>query len=195
MITLDQVLLLEKKVESAVAKIAQLNAENDALRSKCAELTNALEAKTEQFSAFQSDQGLIEEGILKALNRLSDVENTVIEMSESAEGDNTESVLNGQTSVSEENTSGFDSAAETAADSAETSVESENEFVEHFDPPVESVEENVQNEQVSSESYGEFTSSLEPEISENPSEENVPDGESSENTADSSAAKGLFDIF
>ncbi len=78
MISFDQVLLLEQKVESAVAKIAQLNAENAALRTKCAELTNALSAKTEQFSAFQSDQGRIEEGILKALERLNTVENAVL---------------------------------------------------------------------------------------------------------------------
>lgn len=77
MISLDQVLLLEEKVESAVARIAQLNAENAALRRKCAELTNALSAKTEQFSSFQSDQGKIEEGILKALERLNSVENAV----------------------------------------------------------------------------------------------------------------------
>ena len=80
MISLDQVLLLEEKVESAVAKIAQLNAENAALRSKCAELTNALSAKTEQFSSFQSDQSKIEEGILKALERLNTVENAVLEL-------------------------------------------------------------------------------------------------------------------
>lgn len=77
MISLDQVLLLEEKVESAVAKIAQLNAENAALRSKCAELTNALSAKTEQFSNFQLDQGKIEAGILKALERLDSVENAI----------------------------------------------------------------------------------------------------------------------
>ncbi|MBP5283211.1 MAG: cell division protein ZapB [Treponema sp.] len=78
MISFDQVLILEQKVENAVAKIAQLNAENAALRKKCAELTNALSAKTEQFSAFQSDQGRIEEGILKALERLNTVENAVL---------------------------------------------------------------------------------------------------------------------
>ena len=55
----------------AVAKIAQLNAENAALRRKCVELTNALSAKTEQFSSFKSDQNKIEEGILKALERLN----------------------------------------------------------------------------------------------------------------------------
>ena len=78
MVSLDQVLLLEKKVESAVAKIAQLTAENDALRSKCAELTNALSAKTEQFSSFQTDQNKIEAGILKALEQLETVENAVL---------------------------------------------------------------------------------------------------------------------
>ena len=85
MISLEQVLLLQQKVESAVAKIAELNqtvaqkeAENAALRSKCVELTNALSAKTEQFSTFQSDQSKIEEGILKALERLNAVESTVL---------------------------------------------------------------------------------------------------------------------
>lgn len=77
MISLDQVLLLEQKVENAVEKIQQLNAENAALRRKCAELTNALSAKTEQFSSFQTDQGRIEEGILKVLERLNTVENAV----------------------------------------------------------------------------------------------------------------------
>jgi len=78
MISIDQVLLLEQRVESAVKKIEQLNAENAALRSKCAELSNALNAKSEQFSSFQSDQSKIEEGILKALSRLNAVENVVL---------------------------------------------------------------------------------------------------------------------
>lgn len=91
MISLDQVLLLQQKVESAVAKIAELNqavaqkeAENAALRSKCVELTNALSAKTEQFSSFQSDQSKIEEGILKALERLNAVESTVLSVANAA---------------------------------------------------------------------------------------------------------------
>jgi len=79
MISIDQVLLLEERVESAVKKIEQLNAENAALRSKCAELSNALNAKSEQFSSFQNDQSKIEEGILKALSRLNAVENVVLQ--------------------------------------------------------------------------------------------------------------------
>ena len=78
MISLDQVYLLEQKVESAVAKIQQLQAENDALRNKCAELTNALSAKSEQLTSFESDQSQIETGIKKALDRLNSIENTVL---------------------------------------------------------------------------------------------------------------------
>ena len=78
MISLDQVYLLEQKVESAVAKIQQLQAENDALRNKCTELTNALSAKSEQLSSFESDQSQIETGIKKALDRLNSIENSVL---------------------------------------------------------------------------------------------------------------------
>lgn len=66
MISLDQVYLLEQKVESAVAKIQQLQAENDALRNKCAELTNALSAKSEQLTTIETDQDQIESGIKKS---------------------------------------------------------------------------------------------------------------------------------
>ena len=82
MISLDQVLLLEEKVESAVAKIQQLQSENDALRSKCDELTNALSEKSEQLKSFESDQGQIESGIKKALDRLNSIENSVLRPAE-----------------------------------------------------------------------------------------------------------------
>ena len=78
MISLDQVLLLEEKVESAVEKIQQLEAENDALRNKCSELTNALSAKSEQLKAYESDQQKIESGIIKAIDRLNSIENSVL---------------------------------------------------------------------------------------------------------------------
>ena len=82
MISLDQVYLLEQKVESAVEKIQQLQAENDALRNKCTELTNALSAKSEQLSSFESDQSQIETGIKKALDRLNSIENSVLKTAE-----------------------------------------------------------------------------------------------------------------
>jgi len=78
MISLDQILLLERKVESAVEKIAQLQSENDALRTKCAELTNALSDKSELLSSIEQDQSKIENGILKALDRLNSIENSVL---------------------------------------------------------------------------------------------------------------------
>ncbi len=120
MISLDQVLLLQKKVEAAVEKIVFLEAklkdsekkleeskeclknaenrkdenlekiqlietknqelkkENDALRSKCAELTNALSNKTELVSNLELVQDKIEAGILNALNKLDAVENSVL---------------------------------------------------------------------------------------------------------------------
>ena len=81
MISLDQVFLLEQKVESAVAKIQQLQSENDALRTKCEQLTNALSAKSEQLSTFENDQNQIEDGIKKALDRLNSIENSVLKSS------------------------------------------------------------------------------------------------------------------
>jgi len=85
MITLDQVLLLQKKVETAVGKIKaltseieQLKADNDALRSKCTELTKALTDKTEFVSTLESEQDKIESTILHALNQLDIVENSIL---------------------------------------------------------------------------------------------------------------------
>ncbi len=84
MITFDQVLLLQEKIESAANKIRQLQAENDALRSKCAELTNAISTKSEQLSTFESEQSKIENGILNALNRLNVIENSLLHSTENS---------------------------------------------------------------------------------------------------------------
>jgi chromosome segregation ATPase len=78
MVSIDKVLLLQEKVESAVKVILQLKSENDALRTKCSELTNALSGKTELLSTFQADEKKIEDGILQALDRLNTVENSVL---------------------------------------------------------------------------------------------------------------------
>ncbi len=115
MISLEQILLLQDRVENAVAKIAQLNAENVALRRKCAELTNALAAKTEQFSSFQNDQNKIEEGILKALNRLDALENTVLAASSSVVAlKNQEN--NSESEKSEENNSKSENHSDNSSD-------------------------------------------------------------------------------
>ena len=78
MAVIDQVLLLQEKVESAVEKIIQLKSENDALRSKCSELTNALSEKTELLNSFTADEQKIETSIKNAINRLDTLENNVI---------------------------------------------------------------------------------------------------------------------
>ncbi len=83
MISLEQVLLLQKKVETAVeritamqSEITRLKADNDALRSKCAELSNSLAAKAELVSSLETNQGKIEEGILNVLSRLDAIANS-----------------------------------------------------------------------------------------------------------------------
>ena len=72
------------KIAELQQAVAHKDAEIAALRSKCVELTNALSAKTEQFSTFQTDQSKIEEGILKALERLNAVESTVLSVAAQA---------------------------------------------------------------------------------------------------------------
>lgn len=78
MISIDQVLLLQQKVESAVQKIVELKSENDALRRQCSELTNALSEKTELLNTFTADEKKIEDSILGALDRLNKIENSVL---------------------------------------------------------------------------------------------------------------------
>lgn len=81
MISVDTILLLQQKVESAVQKIEQLKAENDALRAERSELTKALSEKTELLSRFSADEKKIEDGILGALTRLDAVENALLDSS------------------------------------------------------------------------------------------------------------------
>ena len=84
MISVDTILLLQQKVESAVQKIEQLKAENDALRAERSELTKALSEKTELLSRFSADEKKIEDGILGALTRLDSVENAIIDSTSQA---------------------------------------------------------------------------------------------------------------
>lgn len=90
MVTLDQVLLLQEKVETAVKKITSLNervmqleSENDALRSKCAELTKAISEKTELVSTLEDTQSKIEQSILETLNRLDAVQDSILSRDDS----------------------------------------------------------------------------------------------------------------
>lgn len=138
MITLDQVLLLQKKVEAAVEKIislgnevSQLKSENDALRSECAELTNALSEKTKLVSAYQAQQDKIEDTILKALNRLDTVENNVLDSiqsvsSKSESENNEESENNIEEDVVSENPENNDVQEEISVPKSDSENKDEN---------------------------------------------------------------------
>lgn len=78
MISLDQIQMLERKVESAVTKIAALHELNSILRDKNTELEQANALLKERISTFETDQGRIEQGILNALDRLNSMESAVL---------------------------------------------------------------------------------------------------------------------
>lgn len=77
MISLDQVRLLEQKVENAVNKILQLQRENAELKERCAFLESQASNLNQKVSNYESDQNQIEEGIVKVLKRLNVVEDAV----------------------------------------------------------------------------------------------------------------------
>jgi len=77
MLNLDQVRLLENRVEKAVGRIQGLTTENDHLRSQLGTLQSRVNELEGLVRAFKDDQGRIEEGILNALDRLSAFEDSV----------------------------------------------------------------------------------------------------------------------
>lgn len=198
MISLDQILLLQEKVENAVAKIAQLNAENSALRRKCAELTNALAAETEQFSAFQNNQSKIEEGILSALKKLDTVESKVLETSASSVPSSTESqndsVPDGNAEKPQiaENIENSEASAEEAVQPAEdynSSEKSSSNVLEN-----EKVEQNVSPAVLSDSDDNSVSVERTGSIVLNPNqlEQNA---ENLENSQEDSPSQPMFDIF
>ena len=193
MISLDQVLLLQKKVETAVEKIAflkgqieQLKSENDALRTQCAELTKALNDKTELVSSLESNQGKIEETILSALNRLDTVENSILNGPDSSES---------QVSFDQQAT--LETVEDSSSGDSEQEQSSENASDTQQDGSAQSseVQEN-QPELVVSESDAQqpsqepFRYEIVPDDSSDEDEDN---SNSSDNTAES--LNGQFDIF
>jgi len=77
MLNLDQVRLLENRVEKAVGKIQSLTTENTHLRSQLSTLQTRVGELEGLVRSFKDDQGRIEEGILNALDRLSAFEDSV----------------------------------------------------------------------------------------------------------------------
>ena len=81
MINLEQVKLLEKKVAKAVDYVERLTKENTALHQQKTELQTKLDSYQKRIEelevlvvGFKEDQNRIEEGILAALDRLSQFE-------------------------------------------------------------------------------------------------------------------------
>lgn len=77
MLSLDQVRLLENRVEKAVERIQSLTSENTHLRTQLTPLQSRVNELEGLVRAFKDDQGRIEEGILNALDRLSAFEDSV----------------------------------------------------------------------------------------------------------------------
>jgi len=81
MISLEQIQLLETKVTKAIEYVQRVNSENTALLSERAGLYRKLEANQKRLDElellvmrFKEDQGRIEDGIVAALDRLSQFE-------------------------------------------------------------------------------------------------------------------------
>ena len=104
MISLDQIQLLGKKVESALIRIVELQNENAELQNKCAELETRNSELSRLVADFEQNQNTIEQGILSVLDRLNSIENTVLQTdSESTNSTNLSSFADEQKKSNEEN--------------------------------------------------------------------------------------------
>ena len=76
MITLDQIRMLDSKVQQAVEVIEELRNENNTLRDKLSSYESKISELQVLIDSFKADQGEIEEGIQKALERLEVISST-----------------------------------------------------------------------------------------------------------------------
>jgi hypothetical protein len=74
MVSLEQVKLLESKVIKAIEYVDKVTEENGLLREKLESYQKRIDELEVLVQRFKEDQGRIEEGILSALNRLSQFE-------------------------------------------------------------------------------------------------------------------------
>jgi len=77
MLSLEQVRLLDEKVARTVEYVGRLSAENAALRKKLDTTQKRIDELEVFVSLFKEEQGRIEDGILSALDRLSQFENAI----------------------------------------------------------------------------------------------------------------------
>jgi chromosome segregation ATPase len=77
MLSLEQVKLLNTKVERAIEYVRQLNEENAVLKTKLENNQKRLDELEVLITRFKEEQGRIEDGILSALDRLNQFETAV----------------------------------------------------------------------------------------------------------------------
>lgn len=78
MLSLDQIKVLERKIEAVVSRVIELTSENNTLKQKIDFLVQENQMLQSKVEAFESDQEKIEQGIISALDRLNTVENSVL---------------------------------------------------------------------------------------------------------------------
>jgi chromosome segregation ATPase len=77
MVTLEQVRQLETKIGTAIDYVNRVNGENARLRGELDGSEKRVAELEDMVQRFREEQGRIEEGILAALNRLDEFEDTV----------------------------------------------------------------------------------------------------------------------
>ena len=77
MITLEQVKLLEEKVESLIGVVKSLYEERDSLKEVLAQKESRIEELESVLHSFEISQAKIEESVMNALNQLDVFENSV----------------------------------------------------------------------------------------------------------------------
>jgi chromosome segregation ATPase len=156
MVSLEQIQLLEQKIEIAVGKIVRITEENLSLHREIQRLKTENQSLKDSIVKSQDEQYQIEQGILNVIERLEAIETTVLEtvtlkneseQEQPASPQNTEEILSAEEipSIEEE---------------AQTPVQSS------FDEP--------QQSEISPPAYGEFEthSAFEPELeNEKPSDD------------------------
>lgn len=141
MITLDQVQLLEKKVETIVSKIndlqkqnSALQRQNSALQEKNRELIEKNSLLMQKISTFEADQNRIEEGILNALDRLNSMENSVLNVGTSVTNEqaNTQQTVVSDDKIQKEETTHENTNSQFTQDSGLTDFSNISETEQNF---------------------------------------------------------------
>ncbi len=125
MLNLDQVRLLENRVEKAVDKIQSLTSENQQLKGQLSGLQSRVLELEGLVNAFKNDQGRIEEGILNALDRLSAFEDSLYSDGETVVETSSEQTLTEETIGEEQQSEPIETFNESGTDILEEEQNSE----------------------------------------------------------------------